>query len=65
MLGLFFCQIALIIYVWINHVQIRESLDKVVQTIWEQRKTDGLLMDTLQKSVSIRRAITIELFPTK
>ncbi|EDW57285.1 CD63 antigen [Drosophila novamexicana] len=51
MLGLFFCQIALIIYVWINHVQIRESLDKVVQTIWEQRKTDGLLMDTLQKSL--------------
>ncbi|EDW08622.1 CD63 antigen [Drosophila mojavensis] len=51
MLGLFLCQIALIVYVWINHVQIRQSLDQVVQTIWDQRKTDGLLMDTLQKSL--------------
>lgn len=52
MLGLFLCQIALIVYVWINHVQIRASLDQVVQKIWDQRNTDGLLMDTLQKSVS-------------
>ncbi|ALC42344.1 Tsp42Ed [Drosophila busckii] len=51
MLGLFLCQIALIVFVWINHVQIRNSLDKVVQTIWNQRKTDSLLMDTLQKSL--------------
>ncbi|KAH8415986.1 hypothetical protein KR222_006083 [Zaprionus bogoriensis] len=51
MLGLFLCQLALIIYVWVNHVQIRESLDKVVQKVWEQRNTDKLLIDTMQKSL--------------
>lgn len=51
MLGLFLCQIALIVYVWINHVQIRESLDIVVQKIWDQRSSDAKLMDILQKSV--------------
>ncbi|KAH8370692.1 hypothetical protein KR093_004694 [Drosophila rubida] len=51
MLGLFLCQIALIIYVWINHVQIQTSLDTMVKKIWDQRNSDKLLMDTLQKSL--------------
>lgn len=44
-------QLALIIYVWIDHVQIQQSLEKIVQTIWDQRKSDSLLLDTLQRSV--------------
>ncbi|KAM8711873.1 hypothetical protein ACLKA7_012388 [Drosophila subpalustris] len=52
MLGLFLCQIALIIYVWVNHVQIRQSLDTVVKKIWDQRNSsDKILMDTLQRSL--------------
>ncbi|XP_017093879.1 23 kDa integral membrane protein [Drosophila bipectinata] len=43
-------QLALIIYVWIDHVQIQQSLEKIVQTIWDQRKSDSLLLDTLQRS---------------
>jgi len=53
MLVLLISQLALIIYVWVDHVQIQQSLEKIVQTIWDQRKTDALLMDTLQRSVSI------------
>lgn len=52
MLVLLISQLALIIYVWIDHVQIQASLEKIVQTIWDQRKTDSLLLDTLQRSVS-------------
>ncbi|XP_016940356.1 CD63 antigen [Drosophila suzukii] len=50
MLVLLISQLALIIYVWVDHVQIQQSLEKIVQTIWDQRKTDALLMDTLQRS---------------
>ncbi|EDW46692.1 GM20827 [Drosophila sechellia] len=50
MLVLLVSQLALIIYVWVDHVQIQQSLEKIVQTIWDQRKTDALLMDTLQRS---------------
>lgn len=52
MLVLLVSQLALIIYVWVDHVQIQQSLEKIVQTIWDQRKTDALLMDTLERSVS-------------
>ncbi|KAH8237210.1 hypothetical protein KR038_007049 [Drosophila bunnanda] len=50
MLVLLVSQLALIIYVWIDHVQIQTSLEKIVQTIWDQRKTDSLLLDTMQRS---------------
>ncbi|KAI8037333.1 23 kDa integral membrane protein [Drosophila gunungcola] len=50
MLVVLISQLALIIYVWVYHVEIQQSLEKIVQTIWDQRKTDSLLMDTLQRS---------------
>uniref|UniRef100_A0A6P4EQ60 Tetraspanin n=1 Tax=Drosophila rhopaloa TaxID=1041015 RepID=A0A6P4EQ60_DRORH len=50
MLVLLISQLALIIYVWVDHVQIEQSLEKFVQAVWNQRKTDDLLMNTLQRT---------------
>ncbi|BFG06159.1 CD63 antigen-like [Drosophila madeirensis] len=50
MMVLLISQLVLIIYVWVDHVQIQQSLEKIVQTIWDQRKTDSILLDTMQRS---------------
>ncbi|KAH8267076.1 hypothetical protein KR018_001718 [Drosophila ironensis] len=50
MMVLLLSQLALIIFVWINHVQIQESLEKIVKTIWNQHDSDALVMDVLQRS---------------
>lgn len=52
MLVLFMCQLALIIYVWVQRAQFLASMDKVITTIWNQHKTDQAVMDTVQITVS-------------
>lgn len=52
MFGLFMCQLALIIYIWVQRAQFLDSMDQVITTIWNQHKTDQQVMDTLQISVS-------------
>ncbi|XP_023037901.1 23 kDa integral membrane protein [Drosophila willistoni] len=51
MLVLLISQLILIIFVWVEHVQIGQSLEKIVETIWDQRKSsDGILLDTMQRT---------------
>ncbi|KAM7343630.1 tetraspanin 42Ed [Cochliomyia hominivorax] len=48
MLVLFMCQLALIVYVWMQRDKFLQSMDKMISTVWEQRHTDQKVMDTLQ-----------------
>jgi CD63 antigen len=50
MLLLFFCQIALIVYVWTQRPQILNAVDQAVEKIWDQHKENQPIMDTLQLS---------------
>ncbi|XP_030387433.1 CD63 antigen-like [Scaptodrosophila lebanonensis] len=50
MLGLFLCQIAVIVYVWVQRPQIIDSIDKVVYKVWEQRAVDQPVLDAMQRS---------------
>lgn len=53
MLVLFMCQLALIIYVWVQRDAFLKSMDNVIATIWNQRHTDQKVLDTLQLTVSL------------
>lgn len=53
MLVLFMCQLALIIYVWVQRDTFLKSMDNVIATIWNQRHTDQKVLDTLQLTVSL------------
>lgn len=53
MLTLFICQLALVIFIWQQRVQILDKMDDVIIKIWDQRHTDQKVMDALQISVRI------------
>lgn len=46
------CQLALIVYVWVQRETFLKSMDNVITTIWNQRHVDQNVMDTLQLTVS-------------
>lgn len=48
MLVLFLAQVALVILVWTQRAKFLNYMDKVVNTIWKQQKTDQKVMDALQ-----------------
>uniref|UniRef100_A0A1A9Z7J0 Tetraspanin n=1 Tax=Glossina pallidipes TaxID=7398 RepID=A0A1A9Z7J0_GLOPL len=50
MLTLFICQLALVIFIWQQRVQILDKMDDVIIKIWDQRHTDQKVMDALQIS---------------
>ena len=52
MLILFMCQLALIVYVWVQRDAFLKSMDNVITTIWNQRHVDQKVMDTVQLTVS-------------
>lgn len=52
MLVLFLAQVALVILVWTQRAKFLNYMDKVVNTIWKQQKTDQKVMDALQLTVS-------------
>ncbi|XP_011205581.2 23 kDa integral membrane protein [Bactrocera dorsalis] len=48
MLVLLLVQIALVILVWTQRAKFLKYVDQIVETIWEQHKTDQKVMDALQ-----------------
>lgn len=53
MFALFLCQLALIIFIWVQRDKILSSMDSAIKTVWDQRKTDRSVMDGIELSVSI------------
>ncbi|XP_073845828.1 23 kDa integral membrane protein-like [Musca autumnalis] len=51
MFALFLCQLALVIFIWMQRDQILQGFDKAIKTIWDQRETDRSLMDGIELSL--------------
>lgn len=52
MFVLFLCQLALVIFIWLQRDQILQAFDKAMKTIWDQSKSDRGVMDGIELSVS-------------
>uniref|UniRef100_A0A1A9WI23 Tetraspanin n=1 Tax=Glossina brevipalpis TaxID=37001 RepID=A0A1A9WI23_9MUSC len=50
MLTLFICQLALVIFIWQQRVEILDKVNDMITQIWDQRHTDQKVMDALQLS---------------
>ncbi|XP_058982330.1 23 kDa integral membrane protein-like [Musca domestica] len=51
MFALFLCQLALIIFIWVQRDKILSSMDSAIKTVWDQRKTDRSVMDGIELSL--------------